>query len=395
MERPGLTLNLCYKRGFILYPYGTTCSKHKPFSFQPLPAADSEAQVLAQWNAVYDAYNKELKSMFEKQARVERFDMIQTFHACKQEEGKPVRPYGLKIKGYVEQLKCLGYVLPQDLSVGLIMASLYKKGLPKKAATPQVMVIQGGRIQKANKKSQNAKGNGKGIGKGKDKSYIPKLKTPKPSAKEHPTKDDTCHHCKEVGHWKRNCPVYLAELIKKKKQVYDTGCGTHICSTKQGLKGARKLKQRALYLYIGNGVRAQVEAIGSYDLVLPNGLIMEFQFQRMMFFILMLFLVMVLMWSSLDFNKKFYNSLGRAPNRCSSSIGKTQGVVIVQSRNRLERLDHGRMTRKPFPHHIKRATDLLGIIHTDVCGPLRHVSRQGSISIDRGLIQAILISLPP
>ncbi|GKB33230.1 hypothetical protein Tco_0872631, partial [Tanacetum coccineum] len=30
-----------------------------------------------------------------------------------------------------------------------------------------------------------------------------------------------------------------------------------------------------------------------------------------------------------------------APDRCSSSIGKTQAVVIVQSRNRLEMLDHG------------------------------------------------------
>ncbi|GJR85249.1 retrotransposon protein, putative, ty1-copia subclass [Tanacetum coccineum] len=36
------------------------------------------------------------------------------------------------------------------------------------------------------------------------------------------------------------------------------------------------------------------------------------------------------------------------------------------------------MTRKPFPHRTERATDLLGIIHTDVCGPLRHVSRQGA-----------------
>ncbi|GJW90163.1 retrotransposon protein, putative, ty1-copia subclass [Tanacetum coccineum] len=35
------------------------------------------------------------------------------------------------------------------------------------------------------------------------------------------------------------------------------------------------------------------------------------------------------------------------------------------------------MTRKSFPHRPERATDLLGIIHTDVCGPLRHVSRQG------------------
>ncbi|GJV89511.1 hypothetical protein Tco_1533449 [Tanacetum coccineum] len=50
----------------------------------------------------------------------------------------------------------------------------------------------------------------------------------------------------------------------------------------------------------------------------------------------------LVMRSSLDFNKKFYNSLGRAPNRCSSSsIGKTRWVVIVHSRNRLGRLDHG------------------------------------------------------
>ncbi|GJT14084.1 putative reverse transcriptase domain-containing protein [Tanacetum coccineum] len=48
----------------------------------------------------------------------------------------------------------------------------------------------------------------------------------------------------------------------------------------------------------------------------------------------------VVMRSSLDFNKKLYNSLGRAPNHCSSTIGKTRGVVIVHSRNRLGRLDH-------------------------------------------------------
>ncbi|GJW60883.1 retrotransposon protein, putative, ty1-copia subclass [Tanacetum coccineum] len=157
------------------------------------------------------------------------------------------------------------------------------------------MAIQGGRIQKANKKSLNAKGKGKGKGKGKDKSYIPKPKNPKPSAKEHPAKDDACHHCKEVGHYKRNCHAYLVELIKKKKQVgtasssciftielfsflnkswvYDTGCGTHICNTKHALRGEMKLKQGALYLFMGNDVRAQVEAIRSYDLVLPNGLL--------------------------------------------------------------------------------------------------------------------------
>nr|GEU45648.1 hypothetical protein [Tanacetum cinerariifolium] len=56
-------------------------------------------------------------------------------------------------------------------TVGELYALLieYEKCLPKKAATLQVMAIQGGRIPKANKKSQNAKGNSKGKGKGKDK----------------------------------------------------------------------------------------------------------------------------------------------------------------------------------------------------------------------------------
>ncbi|GKB97536.1 hypothetical protein Tco_0983673 [Tanacetum coccineum] len=44
---------------------------------------------------------------------------------------------------------------------------------------------------------------------------------------------------------------------------------------------------------------------------------------------------LLVMRSSLEFYTKFYNSLGRAPNRCSSSICKTRGVVIVHSRNRM------------------------------------------------------------
>ncbi|GKB98036.1 putative ribonuclease H-like domain-containing protein [Tanacetum coccineum] len=65
------------------------------------------------------------------------------------------------------------------------------------------------------------KGKGKANGKGKDKQvYIPKPKNPKPTAKEHTQLRMTpATTAKEVGHWKWNCPVYLAELLKKKKQA--------------------------------------------------------------------------------------------------------------------------------------------------------------------------------
>ncbi|GJY76264.1 retrotransposon protein, putative, ty1-copia subclass [Tanacetum coccineum] len=453
----------------------------------PAPASNSEANVLAEWNALYDAYNEELKSMFEKQAGVKRFDLIQIFHACKHEEGKPVGAYVLKMKDYVEQLERLGYVLPQDISVGLILNGLtsdftgfvrnsnmhnmgktigelhvmlieYEKGLPKKAETPQVMMIKGGKIQKANKKSLKAKGKGKANGKGKDKhGYISKPKNPKPTAKEHPAKDDTCHHCKEVGHWKRNCPVFLAELLKKKKQVgtasssgiftielfafpnkswvYDTGCGTHVCITKQGFREARKLKQGALYLYVGNGVRAQVEAIGSFDLVLPNGLVIcldnchyapsitrgvvsvhrlvengfvqcftdfgiSVSKNNVHYFnaIPSNGIYEIDMHDLVPNNNSIYNvSTKRAKHNLDSTYLWHCRLAHI-SKKRIEKLQQegllrstddesfdqcvsclsGKMTRKSFPHRPERATDLLGIIHTDVCGPLRHVSRQGA-----------------
>ncbi|GJW73556.1 retrotransposon protein, putative, ty1-copia subclass [Tanacetum coccineum] len=314
----------------------------------PAPASDSAANVLVEWNAVYDAYNEVACLMLKK------------------EEGKPVAAYVLKMKGYVEQLECLGYVLPQDLSVGLILNGLTSDfvgfvrnynihNMRKTIGELHAMLIE----------YEKSKGKSKANGKGKDKQvYIPKPKNPKPYAKVHPAKDNTCHHCKEVGHWKRNCLIYLAELLKKKKQVGTT--------SSSGLRGARKLKQGALYLYVGNGVRAQVEAIGSFDLILPNGLyFMDYEI-------------------SVSKNVLFFNVIphdGIYEIDMHNLVPNVNSIYNVSNKIAKHNLDStylwrcrlayiSKMTRKPFPHRTKRATDLLGIIRTDVCGPLRHVSRQ-------------------
>nr|GEY76355.1 zinc finger, CCHC-type [Tanacetum cinerariifolium] len=165
---------------------------------------------------------KELKSMFEKQDGVERFDLIQTFHACKQEESKPVIAYVLQMKGYVNQLERFGYMSPQDRVAGLILNGLTKDfvgfvrnynmhNIRKTIGELHDMLIEYEKVLP--KKDETPQGNDK------QQVYIPKPKNPKPSAKEHPAKDDTCHYCKEVGYWKRKCLVYLAKLLKKKKQV--------------------------------------------------------------------------------------------------------------------------------------------------------------------------------
>ncbi|GJT63184.1 hypothetical protein Tco_1006717 [Tanacetum coccineum] len=127
--------------------------------------ADSAANVLADWNAVYDAHNEV---------------------AC----------------------LMLGWVgLIKDFAG--FMRNYNMHNTRKTIGELHAMLIE------------YEKGKGKANGKGKDKQvYIPKPKNPKPTAKEHTQLRMTpATTAKEVGHWKWNCPVYLAELLKKKKQV--------------------------------------------------------------------------------------------------------------------------------------------------------------------------------
>ncbi|GJW99409.1 zinc finger, CCHC-type containing protein [Tanacetum coccineum] len=274
---------------------------------------------------------KELKALFAQQAEQELLQTTRDFHACKQEEGQPVSSYVLKMKGYIDNLECLGHPVTLGLAMSLILIGLRKEfdgfvqnynmhslgktvnelhamlklheqtlNLPKNNA-PALHAIRAGKVQKGkkhNKPQPSKAGRGQNQGNGKHKhAYAPKPKIPPPPKREDPAKDSICHECGETGHWKRNCPQYLAELLKKKKNaasragggsgifvielntflnrswIYDTGCGTHICNTTQGLRASRKLKPGALSLYVGNGQREAVEAIGNFDLSLPSGLV--------------------------------------------------------------------------------------------------------------------------
>ncbi|GJZ75279.1 hypothetical protein Tco_0639744, partial [Tanacetum coccineum] len=118
-----------------------------------------QAQVLAQWNTVYDAYNEvaclivgsmtlEIHRQFEKSSP---YDMIKELKSMFDKQA------GVK-RGYVEQVERLGYFA----------------GFVRNYNMHNMGNTIGGRIQKANKKSLNAKGKDKGKGKRKDKPvYIP------------------------------------------------------------------------------------------------------------------------------------------------------------------------------------------------------------------------------
>ncbi|GJS44471.1 retrotransposon protein, putative, ty1-copia subclass [Tanacetum coccineum] len=236
--------------------------------------------------------------------------------------------------------------------------------------------------------------------------------------------------------WKRNLARddrYIADNDKSLFVVEEKEA-SWLCQLSR-FREAKKLKQGALYLYVGNGVRAQVEAIESYDLVLPNGLVIYLDnchyapsitrgvisVHRLVEngFVLCFtdFGISVSKNNMFYFNvipgngiyeidmhdlvpnvNSIYNvSTKRAKHNLDSTYLWHCRLAHI-SKKRIEKLQQegllkstddesfdqcvsclsGKMTRKSFPHHPERATDLLGIIHTDVCGPLRHVSRQGA-----------------
>ncbi|GJV01461.1 zinc finger, CCHC-type containing protein [Tanacetum coccineum] len=242
----------------------------------------------------YNAYDmlKELKTMFKEQAKQELFKTGKTFHACKQEEDQSVSSYLLNMKSYLGTLECLGYVIPNKL--GTIaelhaMLKLHEKGILKKAETPAVLAIREGKIQKDKKKPKGEKVKEKGKNK---LAYAPKPKIPPLPKRDNPAKDSVCHHCKELGHWRRNCSSYQAELKKRKNAsvdstsgiftielyafpnktwVYDTGCGTHICNTSRGLRGSRMLKHKALSLYMGNGISVLKDNVFYFNAIPRDG----------------------------------------------------------------------------------------------------------------------------
>lgn len=125
----------------------------------------------------YNPYDmiRELKSMYEKQAGVELFDLIESLHDCKHESGKSVSAHVLKMKSYFDHLEMLSYPYPLPISIGMILKPLSKdfegfvhnynmhsmsktiaelhamlieheKNLPKKSETPQVLMIKGGKV---------------------------------------------------------------------------------------------------------------------------------------------------------------------------------------------------------------------------------------------------------
>ena len=67
---------------------------------------------------------QELKTMFQTQARAERYEISEKPFTCKMEEHSSVSKHAIKMTGYVRRLADLGCVIPEELQTDRVLQSL-------------------------------------------------------------------------------------------------------------------------------------------------------------------------------------------------------------------------------------------------------------------------------
>nr|GEZ10167.1 retrovirus-related Pol polyprotein from transposon TNT 1-94 [Tanacetum cinerariifolium] len=135
----------------------------------------------------------------------------------------------------------------------------------------------------------------------------------------------------------------------------------------------RKLKPGALSLYVGNGQREAVEAIGAFHLCLPSGLEIVLNNCHYAPSITIGVISVSRLYEDGFINRFVNNTIQhcRLGHISKKRIKKLQHDGLLDSSD-LKAFEKcvscmsGKMARKPYTHQVERAKDLLGLIHTDI-----------------------------
>ena len=102
-------------------------------------------------------------------------------------------------------------------------------------------------------------------------------------------KNDKYHFCKKPGHYQKDCLKHKAWFEKKGKPLVfvcfesnltevpyntwwiDSGSTTHVLNTMQGFLMTQTINPNENFIFMGNRVKAPVEAIGTYHLFFDTG----------------------------------------------------------------------------------------------------------------------------
>ena len=223
--------------------------------------------------------------------------------------------------------------------------------------------------------------------------------------------------------------IFLADSYVN-SWVFDTGSVAHICNTMQGMTRSRSVEKGEVDFRVGNNARVAALSVGTMQLHLPSGFILEL---NNCYFVPTLSRNIVspscLMKDGYSFASKNNGCVISKDDMFVAFASIVNGLFILNlddapicnisakrprlnelsptymwhcrlghiSEKRMKRLHDdgfltsfdfesyetceacllGKMTKAPFKSITERASDLLELIHTDVCGPMSTTARGG------------------
>ena len=132
-------------------------------------------------------------------------------------------------------------------------------------------------------KTTSFKKNGKGKKKGNFKKNSKQVAAQEKKPKSGPKPETECYYCKQTGHWKRNCPKYLADKkdgkvnkgicdihvidvyltnARSSTWVFDTGSVAKYLQLETRLRIKRRLAKDEVTMRVGNGSKIDMIIIG-------------------------------------------------------------------------------------------------------------------------------------
>ncbi|KAL0445585.1 UNVERIFIED_CONTAM: hypothetical protein Slati_1686400 [Sesamum latifolium] len=340
-----------------------------------------------------------MKEVYAVPDRHIRYAATKAFFSTKMTEGSSVREHGIKMLSLVKKL--------EDLQAGLDNNTQRSKSLSHRCWSGRLRPLRrkargpdAGRGRRVRQRplgsALSAPIAALGMGKGKGKVGSKSIRA-----------NDVCMHCREKGHWKRECPKLLSVQV---------------------LERSRKLSRDEVVLKLGDGKAIAVEAVGIVHLVVSDQVSIElkdcYYIPSMIKNIISISLLDNVGFEFMINKNCFY----LMKSGSSHLLGKLHnGLYILQqhdlimtaqnkrkmdnqenaqiwharldhiSQDRIKRLvdsksleiddlDHlpacescvkGKMTKKPFVGQNMLASGLLDLIHSDVYGPLNTQTRGG------------------
>ncbi|KAK3023367.1 hypothetical protein RJ639_043448 [Escallonia herrerae] len=256
-------------------------------------------------------YLAHIEEQFQGSSKAHATTLITKMVTLKNSGSNGVREHILRMNDMASQLKGLDMEISEGFLVHFIMTSLPAQFGPfkinyntqkekwKMSELISMCVQEEERLKSEQPDSAHVaitgpskgKGKGKKFGKGNVQGNKSASVTKIDKASSSGTKgssDPRCHFCKDKGHMRKECHKFREWLEKKGNlsicvcyESYtidaplntwwvDTGATVHITNSLQGFLSVKKLNKGDRNVLVGNGEKAQVEAVGTLHLVLES-----------------------------------------------------------------------------------------------------------------------------